>query len=288
MKKGLFVGGIVCLLLSCLREKYTGEDCWREVNFHMQDVPYALQPNGAVEYRPYSVFTEQLDLFVFAGEKLWKTQRYDYNYCQTHSFIPLHLERYQQEEYLFVANLYDPKELDWAFVDGRLRAWFSIVNYEEPPVLLAATSKINERQDTIPVELLLMISRLEIRLTNPPVWVSGLNLVVRDVAASVTTGFHLSDTTHIQKQVWFENQGAGTYEFGLNTFPTYPDRQAALSINLLGTSEATPILVEDSRLKLLPGYVTRLEIAFETESKITVSIEVHGKWEIVDGGHIII
>lgn len=43
---------------------------------------------------------------------------------------------------LFVANLYSPKELQWNYHAGHLEAVFSILDYEEPPVLLAAIADI--------------------------------------------------------------------------------------------------------------------------------------------------
>ena len=43
----------------------------------------------------------------------------------------------------------------------------------------------------------MMVSRLEIQLTNPPAWVTGIEVTVRDIAATVSTDFILGGTTHI-------------------------------------------------------------------------------------------
>lgn len=285
MRAIIFTGLLSLLLLSCLREKYSGEDCRQNIRFQMLDVPYVYHDEEAVSYRPYYTFTEQLNLFVFTEEQLYSTAEYDYEYCKTHPVIPYDLEgdRYTA---LFVANLFDPKELNWAFMDGQLKTWFSIVDYEEPPVLLAAKAMVE--MEEVPVEMRLLVSRLEIFLTNPPAWVTGLDLTVRNIAGSVSTDLVLGDTTHIRKQVWLDYEESGMYKFGLNTFPTYADQRALLTIGLLGASAASPILVDDNRLHLLPGFITRLNIDFGQDGKIVISVEVNGRWEVVDGGHIII
>lgn len=287
MKKGFISGLIVMLLASCLHERYSGEDCRARLLFGMEDVPYLYENDGTVGYRPYYVFTEQLDVFLFDQERLAGSENFDYHYCRTHPVIPLETginTRY----YLFAANLYDPKELDWKLENGKLEAWFKIVDNEEPPVLLAATGRIVPVKDSVHVALRMMVSRLEIRLTNPPRWVNGLDVTVRDIAATVGTDFSLKDTTHINKKIWFDNQGPGTYNFGVNTFPSFEQKRAILTLDLLGSTATSPILVDDSRLHLLPGAITLLNIAFDSEDKITVSIEINGKWEIVDEGNIII
>lgn len=112
---------------------------------------------------------------------------------------------------------------------------------------------------------------------------------MRDIAATVSTGFYFGPgTTHITKQIGFDNQGIGDYWFGVNTFPTYRDKTAYLSIGMQGGNEVTPIEIEDQRLHLIPGMITRLSIEFETDEKMIISIEIDGKWEIIDGGNIII
>ena len=94
------------------------------------------------------------------------------------------------------------------------------MDHEEPPVLLAATSRVEASKDSVSVGLQMMVSRLEIQLTNPPAWVTGIEVTVRDIAATVSTDFILGGTTHITKQIGFDNQGIGDYWFGVNTLPT--------------------------------------------------------------------
>lgn len=287
MKYTAIIGGMMLLAAGCLPEKYKGDDCRRQFQFVMNDVPYAFVNEEAIGWRPYYTFVEQLDLYVFKGEKIGQTAKYTFDYCREHPVIPFAVD-YDEQTSLWVVNLYDSRELDWRFDRGRLQARFSILNYEEPPVLLAAISPIDWNRDSIAVDLRMLVSRLEIRLTNPPSSLSGLDVTVRNVAASVTTDFVLGDTTHIQKYLFFDAQQAGEYNFGVNTFPTYPDQAALVSIFPIGTSGVAPILVEDERLHLLPGVVTRLELIFDAEGKIDIKVEVDGKWEIDDGGHIII
>ena len=275
------------LAVSCLKEKYRGEDCFRKISFTMQDVPYVFEHNQAVGWRPYYTFVEQLQLYMFGEQGIEQTARYDFAYCREHKRIPFVVDNREQVA-LFVVNMYDSGMLDWAFKDGRLQAWFSILDNEEPPVLLAATANIPETEDSVAVDLRMLVSRLEIRLSNPPAWMTGLDVTVRDVAATVTTDFVLGDTTHIYKQLVFDNQGPGQYNLGLNTFPSYPGRAAVLSITPTGIQETAPILVEDDRLHLYPGVITRLDIVFDTDEKITISVQIESKWEIVDGGHIIV
>lgn len=54
------------------------------------------------------------------------------------------------------------------------------------------------------------------------------------------------------------------------------------------TSQASQIQVDDDRLQMLVEIVTRVAIMFESESQVSVAIEVEGKWEVGDGGHTII
>lgn len=285
MKYWLMMGCVILLAGGCLREKYSGEDCRRDIAFVMKDVAYVFVDDEAVAYRPYYTFIEQLDLYVFGEGKVAQRSRYGFAYCREHPVIRQRVD-YNSEDALFVANLYNPKELAWEYRDGQLTAVFSIIDFEEPPVLLAAVSPLTG--DSVPVELRMLVSRLEIRLTNPPAWVSGLEVTVRNIAGTVATDYSLGDTTHIVKEMRFDIQGAGEYRFGVNTFPSYSHRPALLSIMPVGTSETLPILVEDDRLHLLPGVVTRIDIAYDKDEKITVAIEVDGKWEVVDGGSIII
>lgn len=278
---------VLWLFSGCLREKMKGDDCFPRISFIMKDVPYVFVDSSAVAYRSYYAFVEQLNAFVFLDQKPVQEFKYDFNYCREHPVITQAVE-YNSSQVLWVANLYDPRELSWSYEQDRLLATFSIVDAEEPPVLLAAISDLYGGQDSVPVELRMLVSRLEIRLVNPPAWMNGMAVTVRNIAKSVNTDYVLKDTTHIWKQLFFDNQGTGNYGFGVNTFPTYPQRVALLTIEPIGTSEASPILVEDSRLHLLPGVVTRLNIVYDSEEKISIQIEIDGKWEIIEGGHIII
>lgn len=287
MIRKLLIGVISLLTVACLRER-DEEECRREVIFKMEDVPYVFQGNETVGYRPYYMFTETLNLFEFTAERLQNTSVYDQEYCRNHSIIPYNAE-IGEHFFLFVANLYDPKELDWSFVDGKLQAVFSILDNEEPPLLLAAQEMADIRENMLlPVELYILVSRLEIRIEKPPVWMTGVDVNISNVASSITSDFVLGDTTHIFKHLEMNDSAATTFWSGVNTFPSYPGTPALLSIQLTGIAEVSPILVDDDRLHLIPGEITRVNIVFETENQVKISIEVDGKWEIVDGGHIII
>lgn len=281
------IGGIALLAMGCLREHFRGEDCRYEVHFVMKDVPYAFLNEEIVGYQPYYTFIEQLDLYVFADQRPGQTAVFDFAYCREHPVITRSVD-YNSHEALFIANLYSPREVSWSYGDGQLEAVFSIIDYEEPPVLLSAIVNINPHQDSVPVELRMLVSRVEIKLVNPPAWLIGLDVLVSNVAGTVSTNYVLGDTTHIQKRLFFDNQPGASYQFGVNTFPTYAGKNATLSITPIGVSETSPILVEDSRLNLLPGVITRVDIIYDANEDITIGIEVNGKWEIVDGGNIII
>lgn len=288
MIRKIFSGLMLLVSVACLREKYNEDDCRKEVLFQMQDVPYIFEGNDTVAYRPYYRFTESLELFVFEEERLQNTYRYDYEYCRSHSAIPCYIPVGKQN-FLFVANLFDPKALDWSFVNGELQAVFSVIDHEEPSLLLIAneTSVIRENI-SLPVELYLLVSRLEIRVDNPPAWMTGLDVSVSQVAGSITSDFVLGDTTHIFKHLEIGNPASAIFESGVNSFPTYPGTPALLAIRMTGTVEVSPILLDDDRLHLVPGIITRVNIFFESDTQMSISVEVDGKWEIVDGGHITI
>ena len=288
MKVVWIVSGFVLLLLAgCLREEYRGDDCLRDEHFVMKDIPYVFVGKEAVDYRPYYTFVEQLDLFVFSEQRLGQYASYNFVYCREHPVITREVDDNRRDA-LFVANLYSPKELQWNFRTGHLEAVFSILDYEEPPVLLAAITDIASRRDSVPVELRLMVSRLEIHLVNPPSWLVGLDVRVHNIAGTVSTDYVLGDTTHIHKALFFDHQGSGTYLFGVNTFPTYSGKAALLEITPLGMSGTAPILVEDESLHFLPGVITRMEMVYDADEKITISIRSDDKWEVMDGGSIII
>lgn len=288
MKYIIIIGLVLLLANACIREKYDADECRSQIDFVMLDVPYIFDGEEATGYGPYYNFTRQLELFVFSGQRLAASTRYNYQYCRDHRVIP-YVTDYGEQYFLFVSNLYDPKELDWSFLDDSLKVVFRIVGNEEPPVLLADVVRATvDGADSIRVGLKMLVSHIEIRVENPPLWVTGLDVNVSNVAAAVTPELELSDTTHIFQQVRLDNQGPGTYVSGINTFPTYPGQTALLNIRLIGKQGVAPIIVDDDRLRLQPGVITRLNIRFETEEDIRVSVEVLGKWEIADEGHIII
>lgn len=288
MIKILFIGAILLSLMACLHKNDQEEECRREVLFKMEDVPYIFEGNETTAYRPYYTFTESLNVFIFTDERLQNTKIYDYEYCRNHLIIPYYTFPGEQA-FLFVANLYDPRELDWEFVNGSLQAVFSIIDYEEPTLLLAAIKNADIQEDIqLPIELYMLVARLEIRVDNPPAWMTGLDINVRNIAGSITSNFVLGDTTHIFKHLEVREPASATFGSGVNTFPTYPDMPALLSIQLTGSTEVVPFIVDDDRLHLIPGKITRVDILFESENQIKISVEVDGKWEIVDGGHIII
>lgn len=285
--KYILIGGIALLAMGCLREHFRGEDCSYQAQFVMKDVPYAFVNEEIVGYRPYYTFIEQLDLYVFVDQRPQRNGEFDFAYCREHPVITREVD-YNSHEALFIANMYSPREVSWSYRDGELEAVFSIIDNEEPPVLLTAIAHTSPRQDSIPVELRMLVSRVEIKLVNPPASVVGLDISVSNIAGSVSTSYALGDTTHIHKQLFFDNQPGGNYQFGVNTFPTYAGKNALLAITPIGVSGTAPILVEDSRLQLLPGVITRVDIIYDASQNITIAIEVNGKWEIVDGGSIII
>ena len=106
MIRKLLTGVIFLLSVSCLRENYNAEECRKEIIFKMEDVPYIFQGNEIIDYRPYYMFTENLNFFIFAEERLQNTSEYDYEYCRNHSLIPYRAQTGRQF-FLFVANLYD-------------------------------------------------------------------------------------------------------------------------------------------------------------------------------------
>lgn len=288
MKQYLLIGIVSLCLVSCIRESHWEKDCREDLFFRMEEVPYILDGSDVVDYRPYYTFTENLHLFVFSGERLTEMLSHDYAYCREHLLIPYKVDpgRYS---FLFVANLYDQEELSWKFENGQLEAVFSIRDHEEPPVFLVFSNDITiRRADTVPVQLRMLVSRLEIQVENPPAWVTGLDISLSNVAGSVTSDFVLGDTAYIRKQVSLDTQGESTYRTGVNTFPTYPDLPALLNIQLIGTQAIAPIVVEDSRLHLIPGNITQIDIVFQSDGQLKISIEINGKWEVIDGGHIII
>lgn len=275
------------LTSGCLKEKPEGENCSRRISFVMKDVPYVYSGEEAVGYRPYYTFVEQLDLYVVAGQKPVKAGEYGFDFCREHPVITERLDL-DASEVLFAANVFDSKMLHWDDREGELHAYFSIIDHEEPPMILAASAKAGGKRDSVGVELRLLVSRLEIKLVNPPEWVRGLEVTVDRISETVAVDYSLGEATYIRKQLLFDRQGADAYLYGVNTFPSYQDNPAIVKIDLLGAEPVAPILVDNDRMHLWPGIITRLDLIFDDRGKVAVEIEVEGKWEIVNGGSIII
>lgn len=287
-KKWIEIGFLLVLFQSCIRETYHETDCLSEIDFKMSDIPYVFHDNEGPDYAPYYRFTEQLNVFAFEGGKLRNSVVYDYQYCKDHPVISFSTV-FGFYQFLFVANLFDPKVLDWSFEQGRLNAVFSILHNQEPSPLLIALNRLEfYKKQEMAVGLHLLISHLEIRLERPPAWVKGLEVNIRDVARTIDAQWKLRDTTHIQKVFPIENPDSGTFRFGINTFPTFPEHPAIVEMRLIGGEKISVLLVDDDRLHLTPGIITRLSIAFQDEGKVEIAVEVDGKWEIVDEGNIII
>lgn len=288
MKVGFVLGIILLCFTSCIREHYSDCDYPEHLAFEMLDVPYILDSDTVAGYQPYYAFTERLDVFAFGGKGLDSSAKYGYEYCRENPIIPWNIKP-QDYTFLFVANLFDPKMLDWTYDNNRLAARFSILDHREPPLLLVATKEIVEgNASLVPVRLNFLVSRLEIRLDNPPAWVNGMAVSVTGTAGMITNNYVLGDTTYIYKNITVNNTGPGRYRFGVNAFPTYQGRSAILNIRLTGRDQVRPLIVDDSRLHLLPGVITRVDLLFDAQENVTVSIEVDGKWEVVDEGQIII
>ena len=111
MKAVWSIGLCMFLLTACLREHDNMEDCRADLFFKMQAVPYVFEGREFAGYRSYYFFVEQLDLFLFDETAITSSYRYDYAYCRQHPVIPVASET-PPRWYLFVANLYDPKELN--------------------------------------------------------------------------------------------------------------------------------------------------------------------------------
>lgn len=277
---------IVWGCFSCVREGDREYKCSGNVVFDMQDVAYVFLDDSVIGYRPYYEFTKQLDILAFRKGELERSVTFDYQFCRDNRLIPfvLPLDKYT---FLLVANLYDPKAAEWHFQNGEFNVRLSILDHEEPPAYLASIKSTPRQLYTeVPVELKLLVSRLEIQLVNPQSWVTGVSVSVRDIAASITNDYVLDDTTSILKRIQIDNTGSGTYNLGVNTFPTYTGHAASLSVNLTGNSQIAQYVINDERLNLYPGIITRLQIGFDGIGGITVKIEIEGKWEIVDEGII--
>lgn len=271
------------------------------VGFEMEDVAYIFEGEEATGYGPYYFFTDLLDIRVFKQKRADTLFSYDYNYCRKHNVIPVRLSP-GSYDFLFVANLLDTKMLSWKYTDsGKLTANFHLSDHREPPVYLAAIRQANVyRPVELPVELQMLVSRLELKLVNPPAWITGFRFVVRHIAGKIEISgagekngrkenvleIELKDTASVYKTAGLEYTGPGEYWVGVNAFPTYDDSPAIVDVKLLGREKTAQFVIEDDRLKFEPGRIIRVSVLFEAENKISVSIEIAGKWEVIDEGKI--
>lgn len=277
---------IVLGCFACVREGDREYTCPGNVLFDMQDVAYVFQNDSAIDYRPYYEFARQLDILAFRNGGLDTSVIYDYQFCRDHQLIPFSLPL-DQYSFLLIANLFDPKAIEWSYEKNELSVKLSILDNEEPPIYLASIKSTPRQFYTeVPVVLKLLVSRLEIELINPLPWVTGVRVAVRNIAASITNRYVLSDTTSIFKNIQIDNTGPGTYHLGVNAFPTYEGQAASLSINMIGNQQIAQYVINDELLHLYPGIITRLQIEFNNSGAITVNIEIDGKWVVVDEGII--
>ncbi len=288
MKRWMINGWIALLLFSCIRENTCPCMGPHTVIFRMEDVPYAFEGDEVAEYRPYSVFTDRLDIMAFRGQKPDTTVTYGYEFCKTHTFIPWELLP-GSYDFIFVANIFDHKAVSWDYEEDRLRLYFHIVDGQEPPVYLAAERSRNVYASSVlPVELRMLVSRLEVKVVNPPAWVEGFNFRVRRVAREMSLEGRLKDTVSITKYISFQPSETGEYVVGMNTFPTFPGQPALVDIQLRGNGRQAQLIVDDSRIHFVAGKIVRVSIEFESENSVSVSVEIDGVWEIIDEGKIII
>lgn len=288
MKKWLIGWGIVLLCLACMEENDC--PCLKNiaVDFEMLDIPYVLEGKEEPGYRPYYVLTNRLDILAFRGTLLDTTAAYGYDYCREHPLIPFPL-RAGSYELLFVANLSDHRALSWDFEGNRLQVMFRLVDHEEPPVYLADRKAPDVYEPIVlPVALRMLVARLEVEIVNPPAWVKGVKLHISRIAASMTLDGTLRDTSSIDKEVEWTHTGEGSYGIGVNTFPTYLEEPALVDVQLQGNNRADPLIIDDDRIHFVPGKIIRLSVVFESENRVSVSVEVDGKWEVIDEGEIII
>lgn len=293
---------IGCILfggIACTDEK----ECSREVagaegRFKMQDVAYAFEGAEAADYKPYYNFTDRLELLAFRENHIDTSFVYDYNYCREHPVISEFL-RPGSYYFLFAGNLLDHKLMNWQFMDsGILQAVFRIEDHLEPPVYLIDILRGNLWGVVdLPVQLQMIVSRLEIKVINPPEWVTGLEFSVQQIAREIRIRRNnymqldgleseLSDTTSVYKTTDLKYIGPGDYWVGVNTFPTYKDHPAVVDVKLKGAEKVSQFVINDNRLLFRPGQIVRMSILFETESTIRVSVEIKEKWEIIDEGRV--
>lgn len=286
MKYYWLIGWIGLFMISCLDDK----DCKcmgeGEVFFEMEDVAYIFDGNEVVGLQPYNRVTDRLDIFAFRKGILDSVAVYDYEYCQNHTVIPF-MTPPGSYTFLLVANLFDRNVLSYEISPEKVIAWFRIIDHEEPQIYLSEFQKSTVYGQVFEsVQLHMLVSRLEVQVINPPLWVEGFNFIVSHIAARISNQYELQDTTSIYKTVPLSSVSPTKGWVGINTFPTYPEMPAVVNIQLKGRGDVSQLVINDERIVFRPGRIVRLAIEFEGENSIKVSVSINGKWEVIDEGKI--
>lgn len=288
MKWIIYIGILLLLLESCVKESIC--PCLSEggLEFRMKDIPVTIEGDSVETYSPYNKIATQIAIMGFYREALDTTLHYDYEYCQSHYILPFPLKTWGSYEFLIIGNLMDEKAMSWKYnEEGRLLVMFRIVNHEEPSIYLVANKRVNYyRPVRIPVALKMLVARLEVKMVNPPAWVTGVDFVVSQVADRITNTFQLQDTTSIYKSFSFQQGEQYASWLGVNTFPNYSNEPALVDIKLKGSERIAHFIVNDDRIHLQPGKIVRMTIEFENNTIVNISVEVDGKWEEINEGHI--
>lgn len=287
MQKLLGMGVFVLLFFGCIRES-SDPTCDYTILFDMKEVPYTIKNTDTVDYLPYYHFLTQLNLLTFQNDKLYSISEYDYEFCKQHSVIPFNTDIYDNV-YLFLANLFDERALSYSVKDGNLDAVLSIIDHQEPPVYLVASGKVNsETESIVPVDLRMLVSRLEVQVDNPLKWMTNMQIGVDRIAGKISGNFVLSDTTYIVKHLEIDPVGGKTNFLAINTFPSYPDKPAIVNFYFTGKGgREFTYNIKDDLFRFLPHTITLIRFGFGgTEEDVTISVSVNGKWEILDEGHI--
>lgn len=282
MKNLIYILLMALLFPACIREDNRG--CGFSCRFDMQEVPYVIDGSEVVEYRPYDRFTNSLNLLAFRNHQLISASYYDYEFCKDNRVIPFMSEEIP-DVFLFVANLHDHKAMKYTFKEGRITTDFSILDHREPPTYLVAI--LDPVADSLmAVNLKMLVARLEIEVLNPLPWMDTLQIVISDVAETISDNFMLTDTTYIVKRTALFAVGEKQGWLGVNTFASYPGKPALLNISFIGESKQSTYLITDEQLNFRPHTITSLRMEFDDAGDIKISISVNGKWEVVDEGKI--
>lgn len=278
----------ILLITSCLDDKDCG--CFRQTDlgFEMKDIVYSYDEDGAVlEYQPYYRATNRLDVYTFKGEVLDSVAFLNHDYCREHPVIPWNAGP-GNYTFLFIANLLDVNALTYLWdAQKNLEVWLNIVNHEQPPGYLLALNRVDVYgSQKVPVELKLLISRLEVEVLNPPQWVTGFNFTVQNVARAINDKLVLRDTTSIDQYQPLQYTESGVYRVGINTFPTYSDYPAVVTVKLAGRADIKPLVIEDNRMVFRAGRIIRLIVEFKPEGTVKIFLNVSNKWEVIDEGKI--